>query len=232
MLARVSSLLLALLLVPVIHAGSAQAPELTDAANDAPAPLDVVAAWWGTPAAPLVTDADVPDTGTDRVDNYVRNRLPAGDRLEVVVQLRDLDNSQPLLGDRAALRHFYAIRFTPVDTGRETLIVCLLNYADTIQPIGILPWFDRPDEFSTVGLFCGPRTNTGVPGADFYVEGRLDHAADTLVVTLVERDVAIDAGSAFLDLQVETSRTVVGGTPLAQKVVTDTTGKGLTFTVS
>lgn len=217
------------MLVPAVHAGSAGSPELQDASGDVSTPgLDVVSAWWSSAPAPLFVESDVPDTGVSRVDNLLAARHPAGDRLQVTVKLNDLAGAQPLAD--ASTQYQYRISFTPDVLGTEVTIVCVLNYANAAASVGILPYYDRTGDVQRVGLLCGP-VEDGTQFKPFHADGSMDLLADTLSVTLVERDVDVTAGTVFSDLRVATQANKVNnGLPLLKVVPGDVTGLGSPYT--
>lgn len=107
-----SLFLAALTLLPAALAGSAGAPDITDASGDAPAPLDVTSAWF--------TDAGPTRAGMDDVT------------VDLTIQLADLGAAAPVADDnRDDSRYYYRLSFTPSSTGSRVDVVCFITQADS-----------------------------------------------------------------------------------------------------
>ena len=230
---RFSWLLAAAFLLPAVHAGTATAPELTDASGDAPGPVDVTAAWFAAYAPPQTTGTELDcDLATCR------------EGITVTVKLRDLFAAAPLADeDPLSLRYFYTIQFTPETWGQVVTVNCVLTAADIL--IGNVNTLQNP-EFG-VGSDCRIPNNSGVAGGAFDVASSaplfghqsqtysmttvyVDRSAGTFSVTLVEDLADIGPGDRFTGLKVTTS---VGGyaTSGVFKTVADTTGVGTDWIV-
>lgn len=228
-----ASWLLALAFVlPTTLAGSAGNPELTDAANDAPAPVDIRSAWF----SPYVT----PSTGVAEAD-CILGECDQG--IRITLKLTDLAVAAPVAdSDPSSLRYYYTFEFTPDTWGSPVVVHCVISVADIV--VGNVNHFG-PD--TGVGTACGiPQSGqTGdafdvvssrLWGADksqafSFVEFHVDRTASTLTLALVEDLADVGPGTTFSGLKISTA---IGGTKVpggAYKTIADTASASRAFTL-
>lgn len=124
-------LLATLCALPAALAGSAGSPDISDASGDAPAPLDVVSAWFATVGPTRAT-------GNDQT-------------VTLTLKLRDLGLAAPVADEnRDDTRYYYHVSFTPSTTGTPVTYVCYVSQADS-SVAGVA----APGGEMGVGTSCG-----------------------------------------------------------------------------
>lgn len=216
-------LALGALVLPVVMAGTASSPELTDASGDAPAPIDVTAAWFHQTFNPLHRTGDpvldcAPVIGTICRENAFRLAIKVG----------DLTAAAPLVDeDPLGTRYIYDLRFTPDVWGKEILVRCSINYVDLVVVRAVYV-ISGNEAIGLVGRDCWVVENDGVPGEPLdVISVGLSKTDSILTVTFAPDQAAIGPGTVFKGLKVSTSAGGFAGTPpRVSTSLADTTGVG------
>lgn len=203
-----SWLVMGAILFPAVHAGSAASPELTDPAGDAPAHVDVLAAWWSSPNPSSVA---------------------------VTLRLSDILVGQPLADSNLEEnRWYYTLSFSTSAHTEPLTVRCIVGSVESSPIRGATI---TGDVGAVAGTECvASRVAAFSNRFAFNVNTAVDKLANTLTITMAETAnptvVDIGAGTSFTGLTVETAGGKVTNIGVNHKdKIYDTTGVGADFTM-